>query len=100
MELNFEEEVDAYYAAKESYTDLLHKTASEQSQQAGGSASQPPAEEKKDYDSWLLKGEEHQVALAQLVEELKDLMEKSEKDLEGQPLQEPAPKAKSKGKKK
>lgn len=100
MEVNFEEEVDAYYASKDSYTELLHKVASEQSQQADCPASQPPVEEEQDYQGSFPQGKEHQAAIAQLVEKLKALMEKSEKEYEGQPPQKQASKAKSKGKKK
>lgn len=98
MVTNYEDEVDAYYAAKEIYTEYLHKAAFELSQEAGSPINHATAEEKKDCDSWLLQGQNETAALTQLAKELADLMNNTETP-ENEP-EDSESKAKSKGTKK
>jgi hypothetical protein len=100
MTINFEEEAEAYYAAKEYYTDLLHKAASEDRPEAGSANSQAPAEEKKGPDSWLVQEVDRHEALAQLGEDLAVIMKKVKLETSVAQPQETKPNPKSKGKKK
>lgn len=100
MATNYEEEVDAYYAAKVKYTEFLHQAAHELPQEAGSPKKHIPVEERTGCDSWFLQGQKDTAALAQLSKDLADLM----KDMKT-PKKEPDepeldPKVKSKGKKK
>lgn len=98
MATHYEDEADSYYAAKETYVELLHKAALELPDEAGPPKKSDPAAERKGRDSWLLQGWEETEALAELVKGLADLMKDIETP-EKQP-QEAESKAKSKGKKK
>lgn len=98
MATNYEDEADAYYSAKETYTELLHKAALELPEEVGPPKNNDPAEESKGDDKWFGQGSEDTAALAELVKELADLMKDIETP-EKQP-QEAESKAKSKGKKK
>lgn len=98
MAINYNEEVDAYYAAKETYTEYLQKAADELSQGASSSENHASAEEKEGCDSWFLQGKSHTAALAQLAKKSADLMKDTKTDKK-QP-EELESKVKSKGKKK
>jgi mRNA-degrading endonuclease HigB of HigAB toxin-antitoxin module len=100
MTTNFEEEAEAYYAAKENYTDLLHKAASEDRFEAGSANSQAPAEEEKGPDNWLVQEVDGHEALARLVEDLAVIMKKVKIETSVAQPQEAKPDPKSKGKKK
>ena len=98
MAPNYEDEADAYYSAKKTYTELLHKAALELPEEAGPPKSNDSAKESDGRDMWFLQGSEDTAPLAELVKELADLMKDIETP-EKQP-QEAESKAKSKGKKK
>ena len=98
MATDYGEEVSSYYTAKEKYTELLHKAASDLLQESTSPTNHAPAEEKKDGDTWLMQETKETVALAQLAKELATLMKETE--ILEEPPKEPESKTKSKGKKK
>ena len=98
MATNYEEEADAYYAAKEKYTEVLQKAADELPQEAASLVNRAPAKEKNGYGPWFLSEERNTAALAQLAKDFTNLM-KDMKPPDKEP-EKPEAKLKSKGKKK
>lgn len=90
---------DAYYAAKDTYTELLHRAASDLPPETSNSPTpHAPTDNTKENDSWILQGQKEIIALAQLVKDAAAFM-RDTKSHEEQP-EDPDSNTNSKDKKK
>lgn len=98
MALSLEEEVDGYYASKETYTEHLQKAADGLPQDDRPPGNHASAAEPEDCESWFFEEKDDTAVLSQLTKDL-DVLIKKMKIAEKQ-SEEPESNVKPKGKKK
>lgn len=77
MTTNFEEDIDAYYADKEKYTELLHKTADELPQQAVTSENHAPTaglQNNGEWGNWFIPTKEQIEKREEIHKQAEDLI--------------------------